>query len=93
MGVYLETNDLRGVITGEVPVRRCADCAGTGLSSWMHYCLKERPHDELERLLTPEQAAAFSPSDWPDFSWVELEEDTCDSCKGIGYVCHLWNDE
>lgn len=92
MGVYLESRDLHDLIMGAIPVRKCMDCDGTGFASWLHYTLKERPHDECERLLFPDQAASFCIDDWPDYDWAEVEEDVCDACKGIGYVSHLWHD-
>ena len=92
MGVYLESEELRDLITGAVPVRKCMDCNGTGLASWLHYTLKERPHDELDRFLSPDQAASFCIDDWPDYDWAEVQEDTCETRQGIGYVSHLWHD-
>jgi hypothetical protein len=92
MAVYLEAEELRALIVGEVPVRKCFDCEGTGMASYLHYTLKERPHDELDRQLSPQQAADFCVDDYPDYDWADVETDTCDSCKGIGYVCHLWGD-
>jgi hypothetical protein len=92
MGVYLESEDLKDLITGAIPVRKCMECEGTGNASWLHYTLRERPHDELTRLMQPNQAAAFCIDDWPDYDWAELDEDTCESCRGIGYISHLWAD-
>jgi hypothetical protein len=91
MSVSLENEDLRDLIKGDIPVRKCHDCEGSGFASYMHYTLKDRPHDECSRLLTPQQGADFCADDWPDFAWAEVVVDECDSCRGVGYVCSLWN--
>ena len=91
-GICLDKEDLRDLIKGNTPVRKCQDCEGSGWASYMHYTLKERPHDECSRLLTPQQAADFCFDDWPDLAWAEIATDSCDSCDGVGYICHLWSD-
>ena len=92
MTISLDKDDLRGVINGNIPVRKCQDCNGSGFASYLHYTLRERPHDECSRLLTPQQGADFSADDWPDYGWASVETDECDNCTGVGYICDLWGE-
>jgi hypothetical protein len=88
--ITLESADLRDVILGLTPTRMCPRCNGSGQAAWLHYCLRERPHDELDRPMTPQGASDFSPDDYPDFSWCEVEFDECDACSAVGHISHLW---
>lgn len=71
--MYLEVSDLRGIITGGIPVRRCPDCEGSGVEWWLHYTLKECPKNEIQREVSADFAAGFCIDDYPDYDWAECE--------------------
>lgn len=82
----LSSEQVRAIITGQMLFRRCPDCDGKGQVWWMHYTLKERPHDDLQKIVSAQYAADFCSDDFPDIDFADFEECDCEICQGIGYL-------
>ena len=82
----LTSEQVRAIVTGQMLFCRCPDCDGKGKNWWMYYTLKERPHDELEKIVSAKYAANFCLDDYPDIDWAEFDEYDCETCQGIGYL-------
>ncbi len=65
---------------------KCLDCDGTGGEWWIEYALKERPHDDLQRSCSAQEAKDFCLDDWPDYDYGEVNHVPCDTCGSEGYV-------
>lgn len=67
-------------------IKECPKCQGSGKNYFLDYTLKERPHDSIQRELTPEEADKFFLEDWPDYASASVEECECDHCQSLGYI-------
>lgn len=88
----ISPQDLRATIRGEMPWRRCPDCNGTGRAWWITYALKERPHDDLQRFCSEQEASDFCLDDWPDYDYGVVGKDFCDSCNSVGYLSNRFRE-
>jgi hypothetical protein len=88
--ISLSSGELREIILGKAPYRKCPDCEGRGEVCYLEYALKERPHDSLFRDLSPQQAADFCVGDWPDYDYAEVVFGSeCETCNAVGYISNL----
>ena len=84
--IVLSSKELRSILKGQTTYRKCPDCQGEGEVWFIEYALKARPHDNLQRLCSAQEASDFVIDDWPDYAYGIVGHEPCDTCDGVGYV-------
>ena len=85
----LEPEELRDIIKGNIPVRKCPDCLGEGESWTLHYVLTDDlTETEDFKEVTAQFAADFQVDDFLQYSYGECVLYPCETCNTVGYV---WN--
>ena len=88
--IALEPEELRGIIKGNIPIRKCPDCLGEGESWTLHYVLEDDPDQDNEQTkeVSAQFAADFEVDNFPEYSYGECQLYECESCSTVGYI---WN--
>jgi hypothetical protein len=89
--ISLEPEELRDIIKGNVPVRKCPDCLGKGESWTFHYVLANDPDENNEQFkdVSSQFAADFNEDNLPpEYSYGVCFLYDCETCFTVGYV---WN--
>lgn len=87
--ISLEAEELRGILTGEIGFRKCPDCQGEGAGWTLHYVLADDLNQNNEQFkdVSAQFAADFDEDNLPpEYSWGECHLNSCDTCKGVGYI-------
>lgn len=84
--IVLTPEELRSILKGETTYRKCPDCQGEGDVWFIEYALKERPHDDLQRLCSAQEGSDFVIDDWPDYAYGIVGHELCETCDSVGYV-------
>lgn len=84
--VSITAEELRGIITGETPFRKCPSCGGSGTEWTLHYSCQEDPGPELQRPVDAQFAADYRVEDYPEHSYGECYEHDCETCHSVGFI-------
>ena len=88
--ISLKPEELRDIIKGNIPVRKCPDCLGEGNIWTLHYVLENDPDQDNEQNkdVSAQFAADFKVGNFPQYSYGECHLYECESCRTVGYI---WN--
>lgn len=87
-GIYLDPDELRGIIRGEISFRKCPDCQGEGKTWALHYVEASDPDQDNEQFrdVSDQFAADFLVDNYPDLLFGECLQYTCNTYHGVGYI-------
>ena len=88
-GIFLEPEELRDIIRGEIQFRKCPDCQGDGEYWTLHYVLASDTDQTNEQFkdVSAQFAADFDEDALPpEYSFGECHSYSCETCGSVGYI-------